>query len=55
MSDHLRGQQERLSHLILSSAGRSLKGPEWPLLASRKLMELLESTAESERLRAISA
>jgi integrase len=54
MSDHLRGQQEKLSQLILSCAVSKEKNPEWPLLASKKQLKLLDQRAESKRLRAVS-
>jgi integrase len=45
MSDHLRGQQERLSSLILSSAKPAGNNFDWPFMSSRKLMTLLDQSA----------
>jgi integrase len=52
LSDHLRGQQEKISRLILSNSTKSKsKDREWPLLSSRELMKRVEAQLESERQR----
>jgi len=42
MTDHLRGQQERLSSLILSCAKSKDQSQKWPLLSSHRLLELID-------------
>jgi hypothetical protein len=49
LSDHLRGQQEKISELILSCATHREDKQDWPLLNSRKMMVVLDTQAETKK------
>jgi integrase len=55
LTDHLRGQQEKISDLILSCAARKSGERDWPFLNSRAMMVALGKQAESKQRKTISA
>jgi integrase len=47
MTDHLRGQQEKLSRVILSCAKSKDESQKWPLLTSHQMLKLIDQPATS--------
>ena len=49
LSDHLRGQQEKISELILSCAARREDKQDWPFLNSRGMMVMFDTRNETRK------